>query len=348
MDRPLGKNRRTRFQRKAFWWPVGALAGLVVGTAAAFVTSPWPGALLIRSVFTNNAAKVKAALEPHAPGGVDHLLNQRYAPNSPDTLLDVYYPTGTASNTALPTVFWIHGGAWISGHRDDASPYFELLASKGYTIVAPGYSVGPERKYPTAVHQLNQALRYIQENSTKLHVDSSRIVLAGDSAGSQLASQLAVLATSPGYATAMDIAPAVSPGQVKGMVLNCGVYDMTALDSLQGILGWGFDVATWSYSGVRNYSDDPAMRHMSTINYVTADFPATFITGGNGDGLTATQSKPLAKRLESLGVDTTTLFFADDYEPSLPHEYQFTLDNEAGVEALSAILDFLGTRTGTL
>lgn len=334
------------FRRRIFWWPLGIIASLIVVTVVVFTASPWPGALLIRSVFTNGADKVKAALDPHAPHDVTRLADRRYEAHSADTLLDVYYPRGLAADAVQPTVFWIHGGAWISGSKNDDIPYFKILASKGYTVVAPNYSVGPEQKYPTAVHQLNEALRFMQRNSKQFHVDASRLVLAGDSAGSQLASQLAVLATNPSYAQAMKITPAVSPTQLKGMVLNCGVYNMAALDRLTGILGWGFDIATWSYSGVRNYTSDPEMKRMSTLNYVTADFPATFITGGNGDGLTKTQSKPFAKKLKGLGVDTTTLFFAKDYRPSLPHEYQFTLDNAAGVKALDQILDFLGTRMG--
>lgn len=336
---------RRLFRRKGFWWPVGILGGLVVVTVVVFTATPWPGALLIRAVFDNGAQKIKTTLEPHAPDDVTRVADQRYQKGSPDTVFDVYFPDGLAADAVLPTVFWIHGGAWISGSKDDDIPYFEILASKGYTVVAPDYSVGPEQKYPTAVRQLNMALQYVQQNAVRFHVDSSQFVLAGDSAGSQLASQLATMVTSPGYATAMDMTPALSPGQLKGMLLNCGVYDMSALSDLRGILGWGFTVATWSYSGVRDYTTDPAMKRMSTIDYVTAQFPPTFITGGNGDGLTVLQSKPFAKKLSGLGVDTTALFFPEDYEPSLPHEYQFTLDNEAGQQALAGILDFLGTHT---
>lgn len=336
------------FRRKGFWWPVGILSGLVVMTVVIFTATPWPGALLIRSVFDSGAQKIKAALEPFAPNDVTRVAEQRYQKNSPDTYFDVYYPDSLAADAVLPTIFWIHGGAWISGSKDDDITYFEILASKGYTVVAPNYSVGPEQKYPTAVHQLNTALQYVQQNAARFHVDSSQFVLAGDSAGSQLASQLATMVTNPDYATAMGISPTLAPSQLKGMFLNCGVYDMSALDDLKGILGWGFDIATWSYSGVRNYTTDPEMKRMSTINYVTAQFPPTFITGGNGDGLTATQSKPFAKKLAALGVETTPLFFPANYKPSLPHEYQFTLGNEAGQQALAGMLDFLGTHTKTV
>lgn len=320
---------------------------LVVVALVAFAASPWPGALLIRSVFENGAAKVKTSLEAHSPGGVTRIANQQYSPGSPTALLDVYYPKGTAAGTALPVIMWTHGGAWISGSKDDDIPYFEILASKGYTVVAPNYSVGPEEKYPAAVHQLNSALEYLQRNAERFHIDDSRVVLAGDSAGSQLSSQLATIVTNPAYAREMDVTPALRPGQLKGVVLTCGVYDMAALNGLPGIVGWGFDTATWSYTGIRDYADDPDMKQMSTIDYVTREFPPAFITGGNDDGLTSTQSKPFAAKLDSLGVQTTSLFFPKEYKPELPHEYQFNLDNAAGQEALAQILHFLSAHLGT-
>lgn len=271
------------------------LAAGVVAAVTAVTASPWPGALLIRFVFGRDAAKVKTALEPHAPDDVRRIGNQRYGAG-PDALLDVYLSASVADGEALPTIVWTHGGAWISGNKRDAAPYFAILAAAGYTVVAPDYSVGPGRQYPTAVLQLNDALRYLHDNAERLHIDRTRIVLAGDSAGAQLTSQLAAIVTNPDYARAMGITPALDATQLKGLVLCCGVYNMAALDHLRGVLGWGFHIATWSYSGVRHYTSDPALKLMSTVDYVTADFPAAFITGGNGDGLTAIQSKPLASR----------------------------------------------------
>ncbi len=64
--------------------------------------------------------------------------------------------------------------------------------------------------YPLAVHQLNDALAYIDAHADELGVDPNQIVLAGDSAGGQLASQMATLMTSPDYADIMGITPALA------------------------------------------------------------------------------------------------------------------------------------------
>jgi acetyl esterase/lipase len=83
---------------------------------------------------------------------------------------------------------------------------------------------------------------------------------------------------------------------------------------------------------------------MSTLRFVTRDFPATFISGGNADGLTPAQSRALAGRLAELGVPVTERFFADDHEPALGHEYQFKLDGIDARDTLAATLDFLAER----
>ena len=124
-------------------------------------------------------------------------------------------------------------------------------------------------------------------------------------------------------------------------MLNCGIYDVSGIPDAPGIGGWGFRVALWSYLGSRDWADSAGDRQMSTLDVVTADFPATWISGGNADPLTATQSEPLAARLQSLGVDVTTVFYPADHEPALPHEYQFHLDGADAQAALTSTLDFL-------
>jgi acetyl esterase len=347
----MSASRRPFYRRKWFLWPVGTIGGLALVALLAVNISPWPGALLIRTVFESNAAEVKAAMEKHAPEGIASITNQQYREGDDDALLDVYFPEGLAEAEALPTVVWTHGGAWLSGSKENDVPYFELIAKEGYTVVALGYSLAPEKTYPTAVHQINDALAYIQENAERLHIDPDNIIMAGDSAGSQLTSQIAAIVTNPGYAESLGITPSLRADQLKGLVLTCGIYDMEAFlengDMIKGgILGWGVGVTTWAYTGSRDH-DSAALAEMSTINHVTADYPPAFITGGNGDPLTDAQSKPLAEKLDGLGVETTTLFYPADHEPKLPHEYQFNLDNEDGQNALKEILGFIKTHTAS-
>lgn len=349
VNKKVAKHKKPFYKRKGFLWPVGVIIALVAITLVAFRVSPWPGALVIRAVFDEDSAKVGRALQAHVPDkAVATIANQQYRQNDGDALLDVYFPAEIASGQKLPTIIWTHGGAWISGSKNDHAPYFKLLAAKGFTVVVPGYSLAPGKTYPTPVHQLNDAHAYLLANASRLHTDTDKIILAGDSAGSQLSSQLAALITNPGYAAEVGISPALAPSQLKGVILFCGIYMMEGLThpdpTLPKIVGWGDDVTVWAYSGTKDFSD-PVIRQMSAYYHVTKDFPPTFISGGNADPLTNAQSKPLTEKLQSLGVNVETLFYASDHQPGLPHEYQFNLDNSDGQKALTAAVGFITAHT---
>ena len=340
-------------RKKWLWRTLAVIAGLVVVTVLVFTVSPWPSALIIRQIFQDGAKKTAAIMAPYAPtSGVDSVLDVQYAEGSTEphvspsdfTQLDVYYPTGTT--TQLGTVIWTHGGAWISGNKANDRSYFEILASKGYTVVGLNYTYGPEAQYPTAVFQLNQAHKFLLANAEKFHIDPNKIVMAGDSAGAQLTSQLATLITNPAYAKEMEFTPVLTPEQLQGVVLNCGVYQVTSLLGQKGILGWGDDASLWAYTGDRDLANSAAVAQMSTINHVDENFPVTYISGGNADPLTKENSKPFAAKLKFLGVNVTELFWPGDYTPPLPHEYQFKLNLDAAQTALNETLDFLNSRIG--
>ena len=323
----------------------------IVGTAAVFVVillsgvtaalvSPWPGVLLVRWMSAGGSEATHAQLDRHAPSGIVSILDQSYRDGDDDAQLDVYYPS--ESTSALPTVVWVHGGGWIAGSKTDTDGYYKLLADQGFTVISVDYSLGPDAYYPTAVNQLNDAYRFIVSNADRLHVDSNNLFLAGDSAGAQLSSQLATVMTSPDYASEMGVEPALRPEQIRGVVLDCGVFDLKPLLSQGKYFGWGVDKQSlWGYLGTRDFDGSTAVGQMSTLGHVTSDFPATFITGGNVDPLTASQSKPMAERLADLGVEVDALFYPDDHEPALDHEYQFDLDTVDGMVAFDRTVAFL-------
>ena len=327
------------FRRPSRVIPAGALA-LGVVAVIVWTVSPWPAALLIRAMFEKGAADTVAEMLPYAPeGGLLEQLDVQYGSSGHDTTLDVFTPAGTTA--PLATVVWIHGGAWISGDKDNVRPYVRILASHGYTTVSLNYTVGPEATYPTALTQLNDALGFLVEHADEYNIDPDRIIIAGDSAGANLTSQLAVLTTSPEYADTVGIEPALTKDQLRAVILNCGIYDVSEIPNAPGIGGWGFRIALWAYLGEKDWSNTPGGQQMSTLDYVTADFPETWISGGNDDPLTPAQSQKLADKLDGLGVPVTPVFYDKDQTPALPHEYQFHLNFEAAQTALDDTIAFL-------
>ena len=173
------------------WHRTKVAVGLVLLVTAVVAIigalTPWPSAMLIRAVFTKGGDETAAEMDKHVPDTtLTEQLDVAYADGGADTTMDVFTPASASG--PLPTVVWIHGGAWISGSKENVDPYMRILAAEGYTTIAVNYTIGPEGVYPLAVHQLNDALAYIDEHADELGVDPNQIVLAGDSAGGQLAS----------------------------------------------------------------------------------------------------------------------------------------------------------------
>ncbi|WP_382304193.1 alpha/beta hydrolase [Herbiconiux sp. UC225_62] len=344
MSRDAGAGASGRPLRTALGVALAVLA-VAVTIAAVLRATPWPSVLLIRRVFEKGARDTLAEMAPYVPE-VPFTVHRdvAYGDAAFTTAFDVF-ATKAQPGERRPAVVWIHGGAWISGSKADVEPYLKMLAADGYVTVGLDYTIAPEAVYPVAVAQLNRALGYLVEHAAEFGVDPTRIVLAGDSAGAQLASQLAILVTNPEYARLVGIVPALDPSQLAGVILHCGLYDLQAMTSATGVVGWGFKTALWAYTGHRNWSETPAGATMSTIDFVTADLPPVFVSGGNGDGLTHLQSVPLAERMRAAGVDVTALFWPPDHEPALPHEYQFHLGFDQAHDALDRTREFLGRVT---
>lgn len=280
------------------------------------------------------------ALEKHLPADVTASLNHHYDTSDKDAWLDVFHPQ--QATTALPTVIWVHGGAWVSGGKEQVANYLRILSGRGYTVVGVGYSLAPGKTYPAPLVQVNAALAYLQANAQRLHVDPSQLYLAGDSAGAQIAAQLANIISEPSYARMVGIQPAIARTQLRGVLLYCGAYDLGLVD-FDSASGLFLKTVLWSYAGTRDFMISPRFAAASVRGFITPDFPPSFISVGNADPL-APQSHAMAGALAAQKVSVDSLFFPESYTPALPHEYQFNLDTEAGWQALERSVQFLSKR----
>ena len=175
------------------------------------------------------------------------------------------------------------------------------------------------------------------------YYDHRPVVLAGDSAGAQIAAQLAAALTDPAYAAKLGLSTPLPPTAVRGVALFCGPYDLRLFD-YEGRLGPVLRTAIHAFTGRPGLDDNPAIDLASVLHHVSPRFPPAFITVGNADPLLR-HSELLDERLRALGVPVDTLYFPSERVPALGHEYQFNLDDPAGQEALERLVAFLRART---
>jgi acetyl esterase len=204
------------------------------------------------------------------------------------------------------------------------------------------YTLAPTARFPTPVRQANTTLAYIVANAVSFNIDPQRIFLAGDSAGAQIAAQTALVISDPNYARQIGVEPGMTREYLRGVVLFCGSYDPASLN-FRGPFADLMRTVIWSYIGTRD-PPDARVRQMSVTPHVTAAYPPTFISVGNGDRSRRNQWRsPKRCGLTRLyqGVEVDTLFFPRGHDPPLDHEYQLLLATDEGWLALERSVAFL-------
>ena len=90
-----------------------------------------------------------------------------------------------------PAVIYCHSGAFVLGNLDvDHRQCVELAKRGRCTVISVDYRLAPEHPYPAALDDAMTVMEWAADNGTGLDVDTSRLVVAGSSAGGALAARL--------------------------------------------------------------------------------------------------------------------------------------------------------------
>ncbi|GEL18284.1 alpha/beta hydrolase [Pseudonocardia asaccharolytica] len=206
----------------------------------------------------------------------------------------VYTPAGEGPH---PVVVYFHGGGWVIGDLDVVDKPCRTLTNAANTaVVSVGYRKAPEHRYPAAVEDCYAATKWVAENGAELGLDISRIAVAGDSAGGNLAAIIAQLAKQrggPSLVYQLLIYPAVdAAGDYPSYVENGEGYLLT-----KSAMDWFY---RHYFGGDHSVAEEP------TASPIRSDLsrlpPATVITAGY-DPL-RDEGDAYARKLAEAGVKT--------------------------------------------
>jgi len=94
-----------------------------------------------------------------------------------------------------PVVMYFHGAGWVMGDSTTHDRLERQLATgAGATLVFVEYDRAPEHRYPAAIEEAYAATCYVCEHEDELEVDATRLAVAGDSVGGNMAIVVALLA----------------------------------------------------------------------------------------------------------------------------------------------------------
>jgi acetyl esterase len=157
----------------------------------------------INSLPPNEARMALSGLQSSYPVDIPEaeVRNQTIpvGPNNETITIQIVRPAGINENQVLPVVMYFHGGGWVLGGFDTHERLIKELANAAnVSIVYVNYTLSPEAKYPQALEEAYAATKWVAENGQSINVDSSRLAVAGDSAGGNMATAIAMLAKEKG------------------------------------------------------------------------------------------------------------------------------------------------------
>lgn len=141
------------------------------------------------------ALMAEGGVTPAPDGVVAH--DVRYSGADGDLPARIYRPAGDGA--LRPIVLYFHGGGWVLADLDayDATPR-AIAARTGAVVVSAHYRLAPEHKFPAAHEDALEAYRWVIEEAEALGGDPSRIAVMGESAGGNLAINVAIAARDEG------------------------------------------------------------------------------------------------------------------------------------------------------
>jgi acetyl esterase len=107
--------------------------------------------------------------------------------------LRLYRGIDSKKSELQPALVFFHGGGWVIGDLESHDQVCRSVANAARCIVvAVDYRLAPEHKFPAAAEDAIAATRWIADSAKRLGIDGSRLAVAGDSAGGNLAAVVAL------------------------------------------------------------------------------------------------------------------------------------------------------------
>ncbi|WP_342555921.1 alpha/beta hydrolase [Paenibacillus sp. FSL R7-0652] len=126
----------------------------------------------------------------------DVTVNEQYITTSAgETRILIYQPNRKQEQaSALPVFFNMHGGGFVLGQADGDDSWCRLIADRaGCLVVNIDYKLAPEHKFPTAVHECYDVVKWVHTHAGQFSANADLFAVGGHSAGGNLAAAVCLL-----------------------------------------------------------------------------------------------------------------------------------------------------------
>ena len=285
---------------------------------------------IVRTLFTIGDLKRDLGWVP--PTNVEAVENVSYGSCDKWHLLDLYRPKDAEGK--LPVLLNIHGGAWVYGDKKVYAPYCMYLATQGFAVVNASYRLAPKHTFPAPLEDVGAMVEWVVDHAEEYGLDVSNLFFVGDSAGAHLATAYTAIQLNEAYAKSFPGIKVDERFIPKGLLLNCGVFDIEVEWKKQGRA-----LTPFLTDLLGEKPTVESVKQMSPAQFITSDFPSVHLTTSSGDFLRK-HSYRLKEVLEKKSVEVVFKEYGEKKKPQ-GHVFHLNLKNKVGQECNADQLEFV-------
>ncbi|MCW8859784.1 MAG: alpha/beta hydrolase [Deltaproteobacteria bacterium] len=231
------------------------------------------------------------------PGNIDNVIVDNA---QGETKARIYTPAG---NGPFPVILYMHGGGFSIGSPETSDNLCRIIANTANAVlISVDYALAPEHKFPYALEECYRVALWIERNDVALNVRADQLIIAGDSAGGNLAAGVCLLARERA-----DFSPIYQ-------VLICPLLDLRTDHALKiKELKDGLFTADNSHRFIHYYLHDPDETGNPLVSPLLAEsltnLPPATIISAELDPLAA-EAIDYGNRLRDAGIAVTHRHYA--------------------------------------
>ncbi|MFF0050739.1 alpha/beta hydrolase [Streptomyces sp. NPDC005498] len=204
----------------------------------------------------------------------------------------------------LPAIMYFHGGGWVLGDESTHDRLVRQIANGAHAaVIFVDYTPSPEARFPVAIEQAYAATQWVATHGNDINVDGSRLAVAGDSVGGNMATVVALMAKQRG-------GPALREQALFYPVTDANFTNSSYRQFADGpwltrkAMEWFWDA----------YAPDPKTRNNILASPLRAslgqlkDLPKTLVITEEADVL-RDEGEAYANKLRAAGNDVTSVRF---------------------------------------
>ncbi len=238
----------------------------------------------------------------------------------------------------LPVIMFIHGGVWKAGNFENHKRFVrDLVVQSGAAAVFVEYTPIPDAVYPTQIEENYAAAKWVVANGAEIGIDGSRMAVAGNSVGGNMATVLALMAKErggPKISFEVLFYPATDTN------FNTESYKKYESGRFlsKAFMQYGWDIYAPSVEARKNRYVAPLQATVQQLK----GMPPTLIQTAENDPL-RDEGEAYGRLLDAAGVDVvTTRYLGQIHDFGLLNALRHVPSTEAALrEASSAIAEHL-------